>query len=135
MEVECIGNTQIIHMEEPEKLSKQLYLEHQMLGQQVICPSDPAYYIVDCWILNLSMIRVQWMILQKHILNLIELFKRWIHQLRITKQKSLSFFFLSIWLWKPALIGSKIEKRSGKKSWHFGNHGIGELMSWKDHSC
>ena len=65
------------------------------------------------------------MILQKNILNFIELISPipnykslWI----IDKQKRLSVFLLSIWLWKPALIGSKIEKRSTKKSWHFGTH-------------
>ena len=25
-------------------------MEHQTLGWRVICPSEPAYYIVDCWI-------------------------------------------------------------------------------------
>ena len=32
---------------------KKKYLEHQMLGRRVICLSKPAYYIVDCWILEL----------------------------------------------------------------------------------
>ena len=63
---------------------------------------------------------------KKIFLNFIELFTRWFHQLRITKEYELltsrkNFFFLSIWLWKLALIGSKIEKRSAEKSWHFGN--------------
>ena len=33
---------------------KKKYLEHQTLGQQVICPNEPAYYIVDFRILNVG---------------------------------------------------------------------------------
>ena len=35
-----------------EIMKKKLYFEHQTIGQQVICPSEPAYYIVDCRIFS-----------------------------------------------------------------------------------
>ena len=33
---------------------KERYLEHQLLGQRVIYPREPAYYIVECQILGAS---------------------------------------------------------------------------------
>ena len=33
-------------------------MEHQTLGRQVICPSEPAYYILDCRILEISVQKV-----------------------------------------------------------------------------
>ena len=37
---------------------KKKYLEHQTLGQQVICPSEPAYYIVDCRIFGVHYVHM-----------------------------------------------------------------------------
>ena len=31
-----------------QEIMKKKYLEHQMVGRRVICPSEPAYHIVDC---------------------------------------------------------------------------------------
>ena len=36
-----------------QEIMKKRYLEHQTLGRRVICPSKPAYYIVDCRISGL----------------------------------------------------------------------------------
>ena len=33
-------------------------MEHQTLGRQVICSSEPAYYIVDCLIFELRNIKI-----------------------------------------------------------------------------
>ena len=32
------------------KIIKKHCMEHQTLGRRIICPCEPAYYIVDCWI-------------------------------------------------------------------------------------
>ena len=33
---------------------EKLYFEHQTLGRRVICPSKPAYYMVDCRISDVA---------------------------------------------------------------------------------
>ena len=33
-----------------QEIMKKKYLEHQTLVWRVICPSEPVFYIVDCWI-------------------------------------------------------------------------------------
>jgi hypothetical protein len=35
-----------------QEIVEKKYLEQQTLGRRVICSSKPAYYNVDCWILN-----------------------------------------------------------------------------------
>ena len=35
-------------LKENKKKKKKKYLEYQMLGRRVICPSEPAYYNLDC---------------------------------------------------------------------------------------
>ena len=79
------------------------------------------YHIVDCRISNDNFAQKIFWNLLKCVVSQHDFIPNHKSSRIIDKQKRLRFFFLSIWLWKPTVIGSKIEKRSGMKSWHFGN--------------